>query len=80
MDRTTSRQSAKPHTDAHQPGRLPASGFVRLSQLVPTIIPVSAATWWRWVKSGKAPKPVKLSERVTAWRVEDVRAFLAAQA
>ena len=33
---------------------------------------------WRKVKAGHFPKPVKLSERVTAWRVEDVRAWLAA--
>lgn len=61
-------------------GILPATGYIRQAKLIPTIIPVSSATWWRWVKSGKAPKPVKLGERVTAWRCEDVRAWLDAQA
>lgn len=40
------------------------------------IIPFSGPTLWRKVKSGDFPSPIKLSERVTAWRVEDVRAWL----
>ena len=39
------------------------------------IIPVSAATWWAWVKSGKAPQPIKLSAGVTVWRYIDVANF-----
>ncbi|MFM2060161.1 MAG: hypothetical protein RLY71_4546 [Pseudomonadota bacterium] len=76
---TAPRQAPKPRTDKRQPGTLPATGFIRQRELIPGIVPVSGTTWWRWVASGKAPKPVKLSDRVTAWRVEDVRAFLAAQ-
>lgn len=55
---------------------LPAGGYVRLPQIVPKVIPVSLATWWRWVAQGKAPKSIKLSSRVTVWKVEDIRAFL----
>lgn len=63
---------------------LPATGFVRLADLVKTckealrapILPFSAATLWRKVKSGEFPAPVKLSERITAWRVEDIREWL----
>jgi prophage regulatory protein len=58
---------------------LPASGFVRQRQLVPHVIPFSPATLWRKVKAGEFPSPVKLSMRVTAWRVEDIRAWMAAQ-
>ena len=54
---------------------LPANGFLRQPQVL-ALVPVSSATWWRWVKSGKAPKAYKLSERVTAWRAEDIRQFL----
>jgi predicted DNA-binding transcriptional regulator AlpA len=39
-------------------------------------LPLSAATLWRMVAAGSFPKPVKLSSRVTAWRVADVRMFL----
>ena len=57
---------------------LPQTGFVRQSELIPKPIPFSPATLWRKVKDGTFPAPVKLSERVTAWRVEDVRAWMQA--
>ncbi|MGB5851414.1 MAG: hypothetical protein WBG85_03870 [Rhodanobacter sp.] len=41
----------------------------------PGIIPVSAATWWAWVKAKKAPQPIRLSAGVTVWRYSDVAAF-----
>lgn len=67
---------------------LPDSALVRQAQLVrdpkhparPTPLPFSPATFWRRVKDGSFPKPVKLGERITCWRVGDVRAWLAAQA
>ena len=59
---------------------LPASGFIRQAQLIPSVVPFSSATLWRKCKSGQFPKPVKLSERVTAWNVGTVRAWLTAQA
>ena len=52
---------------------LPAIGFVRQSQLIPAIVPFSSATLWREVQAGSFPAPVKLSRRVTAWRVEDAQ-------
>lgn len=62
---------------------LPATGYLRLNQIVgdkkagiAPIFPVSKSTWWAGVKSGRYPQPVKLSERCTAWRVEDVRALI----
>jgi hypothetical protein len=66
------------------PNNLPQFGLLRLWQIlgdrrkgIPPIIPVSKSTWWAGVKSGKYPKPVKLSARCTCWRVEDIRALLA---
>jgi prophage regulatory protein len=66
---------------------LPDSAFVRESQLVqspkrpehPAPLPFSAPTLWRKVAAGTFPKPVKLSERVTCWKVSEVRAWMAAQ-
>jgi len=55
---------------------LPDGGFVRQSQLIPSVVPFSGPTLWRKVKAGKFPAPVKLSAQVTAWRVSDVRAWL----
>ncbi|QBJ79586.1 AlpA family transcriptional regulator [Aquitalea sp. USM4] len=57
-------------------GALPATGFVRLADLR-QIIPLSDSSIWRRVKTGTFPKPLKLSERVTAWNVVDIRKFLA---
>lgn len=59
---------------------LPDSGYIRQWQLIPAVVPFSSATLWRKCKAGHFPKPVKLSERVTAWRVGDVRQFLLNQA
>jgi prophage regulatory protein len=58
---------------------LPKTGFVRQSQLVPDVLPFSSATLWRLVKAGKFPSPVRLSDRITAWRIEDVRAWMQAR-
>ena len=58
---------------------LPDTGFLRQAQLIPDVVPISSATLWRKCKTGTFPKPVKLSERVTAWRVGDVRNWLEAQ-
>lgn len=58
---------------------IPATGYLRQAQLVGPILPIGATTLWRWVKEGKFPKPIKLSPRVTAWRAEDVREWMARQ-
>jgi predicted DNA-binding transcriptional regulator AlpA len=65
---------------------LPETGYVRLHQIigkpktkppVPPVIPVSKSTWWAGVKSGRYPQPVRsLGKRITAWRVEDIRALI----
>lgn len=59
---------------------LPATGYVRQSQLIPAPVPFSSATLWRKVKLGEFPKPIKLSESITAWRVGEVRDWLESQA
>lgn len=63
---------------------LPDTGFVRLSTIIgdrrtgqPGLLPIGKTTWWNGVKSGRFPKPVKLNPRITAWRVQDIRALLA---
>jgi predicted DNA-binding transcriptional regulator AlpA len=67
---------------------LPETGYLRLAQIVgkpatddtppiPAIIPVSKSTWWAGVRSGRYPQPVRsLGDRITAWRVEDIRALI----
>jgi prophage regulatory protein len=65
---------------------LPETGFVRERDLIGDakktvrgIIPFSHATLWRKVKDNQFPAPVKLSTNVTAWRVEDVRNWIASR-
>lgn len=65
-------------TEDAPPPQLPATGFVREAQMRPTFVPFSSATLRRMVANHEFPRPVKLSQRVTAWRVEDVRAWLQA--
>jgi len=50
-------------------------GYVRLSELI-KIVPFASSTVWRKVKEGTFPKPVKLSDRITAWRKEDIRLWI----
>jgi predicted DNA-binding transcriptional regulator AlpA len=70
------------HTDPTPLGALPRHGFVRERQLIhqdPPILPFSSATLWRKVRAGTFPRPVQIGRRITAWRAEDVRQWLAAQ-
>jgi prophage regulatory protein len=64
---------------------LPGTGFLRLPQIlgdqksnppIQAIIPLSKSTWWKGVKDGRFPKPVKLSMRCTAWRASDIQALV----
>jgi predicted DNA-binding transcriptional regulator AlpA len=54
---------------------LPDTGYLRLPDVLRRY-PVSKSTWWAGVRQGRFPKPVKLSERCTAWRAEDIRALI----
>ena len=77
--------SATPRVSAANFDTLPDIAFIRESQLVQSPkrpeaqapLPFSAPTLWRKVKAGTFPKPIKLSDRVTAWKVGDVRAWIA---
>jgi prophage regulatory protein len=54
---------------------LPETGFIRLPAVL-KVFPVSKSTWWAGIKDGRFPKPVKLSQKITAWRVQDIRALI----
>ncbi len=36
------------------------------------LLPISRSTWWGWVKTGKAPKPKKLGDRVSVWSEREI--------
>lgn len=50
-------------------------GYLRVSQIL-SVIPIGRSTWWKWVADGKAPKPIKLGPRTTAWKAEDIAQFI----
>jgi prophage regulatory protein len=65
--------------------QLPETGYLRLWQIIGSpkaeppvagIFPVGRSTWRDGVRRGRFPKPVKLGPRITAWRVEDIRALI----
>jgi prophage regulatory protein len=57
---------------------LTRSGLVRLQSILAPDgpIPVSRSTWWAGIQQGRYPRPVKLGPRITAWRVEDIKALI----
>jgi len=73
---------ASPRGSSDQPSniatRLPETGFLRQPQVL-VFVPISRSTLWRRIQAGTFPGPVKLSARVTAWRAEDVRRWIAEQ-
>jgi predicted DNA-binding transcriptional regulator AlpA len=64
---------------------LPETGFLRIKQIlgdpkanppIPALLPISNSAFWDGIKKGLYPRPVKLSARTSAWRVEDIRALI----
>lgn len=54
--------------------------FIRIRELAsrpkcPGRLPLSPNSIWRLAREGKFPKPVRLSEAITAWRLEDIEAW-----
>ncbi|RZZ88917.1 helix-turn-helix transcriptional regulator [Pseudoxanthomonas winnipegensis] len=58
---------------------LPDSALLREKEMIP-LLPWSAPTLWRRVKTGSFPQPIRLEGRITCWRWGDVRQWLDAQA
>ena len=57
---------------------LPETGFLRQPQVL-VFVPFSKSTLWRRIQARTFPQPVKLSVRVTVWRAEDIRHWIASQ-
>ena len=49
--------------------------LLRLSEVLQRV-PVSKSTWYALVRSGKAPQPVRLGERIAAWDEEEINALV----
>lgn len=62
---------------ADTPAQYPveARALLRLPQVL-ALVAVSKTTWWKLVREGRAPQPVKLGDRCTAWRATDIAAWI----
>ncbi len=65
--------------------QLHTTGYLRIPHIlgdpkanppIAPLIPVGKSTWWKGIKSGRFPQPVKLGPRISAWRVEDIKALI----
>jgi len=75
MKATTHRDTNVTPAALRQFDSLPDSGYVRLP-VVAGLFACAEVTVWRRVKAGTLPAPRKLSERVTAWNVGQLRKVL----
>jgi predicted DNA-binding transcriptional regulator AlpA len=64
---------------------LPEIGFLRLKQIIgdakahpkiPPLIPISRSAWYAGIKSGRYPKPIKISQRTAVWNLKDIINFI----
>lgn len=57
---------------------LPDEALIRMKRVC-EFTPFAPATLWRRVRDGSFPKPIKVSDNITAWRWGDVRRWLLEQ-
>lgn len=60
---------------AEAPTRLPELTLLRLPQVL-ALIPVAKSSWWKGVKNGRFPAPVKIGPNTAAWRLSDIKALV----
>lgn len=60
-----------------------AAPFIRIADLATDrkagkigLLPMSKATIWNNVRKGSFPKPVKLTENITAWRLSEIESYI----
>ena len=61
--------NALPPTDL---GTLPDDSLIPQTDVL-TIVRISRTSWWRGVKDGRYPQPIKLGPRMNRWRIGTIR-------
>jgi prophage regulatory protein len=76
---TPMKKAVHTETSFAVPLDFPRTGLVRLKSILHPAgpIPVGKTTWWEGVRSGRFPKPSKLSPKTTVWRAEDIHDLIA---
>lgn len=54
---------------------MPATGYVSANTLA-AMLETTPSTVWRWSKRGRLPKPYRLGEGTTRWKIEEVNEAL----
>lgn len=49
--------------------------FIRLKDVM-RITGIARSTIWLWIKNGQFPKSIKISPRVTVWKVSDIQQWI----
>ena len=49
--------------------------YLRINEVV-EMLSVGKSTVWAWVKESKFPRPIKLSEYVTVWKLSDIEEWV----
>lgn len=49
--------------------------LIRIEQVM-ELTGLAKSTVWLWVKDKKLPKPIKLSPRVTVWKLSDIEQWI----
>lgn len=47
--------------------------LLRITQIIPDILPISKSNFYAGIKEGKFPPPVKLGPRTSTWRESEIR-------
>lgn len=57
---------------------LPETGFVRRRQFLGPgkPIPIGVTKWYKGIRAGDYPPPIKLAANLSVWRVQDIRALI----
>lgn len=50
--------------------------LLRLSQIIPDLLPIGKSTLWEWIAKGIFPKPRKIGPRVSVWDAQEVFDFI----
>lgn len=57
--------------------RAPVATAYASASTLAAMLETTPSTIWRWSKSGRLPKPLKLGAGTTRWKVEEVNEALA---
>lgn len=63
-------------TKTETAGRDPGNPLMYRAKPLAKSLGIGVSTLWDWVRSGKFPKPLKLGANLTAWRADEVHAWL----